>query len=1427
MGFRAYRFALAAAFLVAPPSVLAYSTGIAGYSNNPSAAHGSGSNCTSCHTGALGNYTGYTTLINGVSSGTTVIQGVNTNASITVSTSHTGGNAVRAGLNASTNTGTLTAGSGTRITTAGVDGIDGELTHSTPQTLSGAFNPSWTFTFNPGGSSAAVTLYVCVNPVDGDAAGFDDGDGPADCRTHTFDVNSQPVIGNVVNQSIQENGTTGALSFSVSDTETAAASLTVTRSSSNTTVVPLANVVLGGSGGTRTVTVTPAANQFGSSTITLNLSDGSGGTDSDTFVVTVNDQPTVSNIADQSTAEDTPIGPLAFTVADGETAAGSLTMSGSSSNTTLVPNANIAFGGSGANRTVTITPAANQSGSTTITVTASDPSGGSGSDTFLLTVTSDNDQPTISAVANQTISEDGATSALAFTVGDTESAATLLTMSGASSNQTLVPDANIVFGGSGASRNVTVMPAANQFGTATITLTVSDPDGGSAQEPFTLTVNAVNDAPVLADVPDASTADFVLFSHQTSVTDADPADSASYDLSGEPAWLGISSGGLISGTPPIGTTGTFNITVTVTDGAGAPDSDPFMLTVTAPDADGDQMPDSWENLHGLDPNVDDADQDADGDGLTNLEEYQQGLDPNLDDVDPVVTAPADLVIPSTGYLTVVDIGSATATDGLDGALTAVADLGNTALRPGRYTVTWTATDAAGNGDSDTQQIDVLPLVELQGLPAVAGEGGPAAVLAVLNGDAPEYPVTIDYTVGGTAGPGDSDAAAGTITINGGTTGFYLFAITDDGVPEATETVVITATGATQAALGSNAAVTIPIGDGNVAPQIFSLDGNQNGSPRFTAYTGDGPFVIFTNAFDGNNDALTYDWSGSDDALGIDADGTDTPTFDPSGLAPGAYTARLQVSDGNGGVATAQVLLLVASGTSADSDLDSDGVPDSVDSVTDYQAVLPDQTGDLANEALLETDAQHSLRRGRTSLAAGRTGALVSMSDIVAFGVGGGGIALGADSYDNVGGIFDFEIHGLNPGDTARIVLPLQTSIREGAVYRKFDPVAGWHDFVIDADNAVASAHSTLGQCPGPNSGEYVDGLQPFAECVRLTLEDGGPNDADGAADGVIRDPGGVALTVSESGATVRVSSGPFLALMLPLAALLRLRRRAGVALLAVVAALAALPARAEHHIRIHYTGDVASGFDDNVTNAQHDADIRESGFVSANGNVDYQLALSLYTTLLLRGSAQYEYWNSFDGLNNVKGTAMARLLYRGDGDFFTPTFAGWVSVAGLEYDSAIRDGIEYRAGAFITENLTTQVTGRFALMANHREAAGEVFDLDGVSASLNLDWVPAPRMTVYTGYQFYDGGVASTAAPTVWIVNAAEAIEADDAFGGLAGGLRAYRLDAQAGIVTLGYNYAFSRKLSADLQGQFISTRADARNEYERTVGVVSLLARF
>jgi len=86
----------------------------------------------------------------------------------------------------------------------------------------------------------------------------------------------------------------------------------------------------------------------------------------------VNTAPTISIIADRSINAGTSSAPLAFTVSDWETAADSLTVSCSSSNPILVPGSGIVLGGSGASRTVTVTPEANQTGTATITVTVSD-----------------------------------------------------------------------------------------------------------------------------------------------------------------------------------------------------------------------------------------------------------------------------------------------------------------------------------------------------------------------------------------------------------------------------------------------------------------------------------------------------------------------------------------------------------------------------------------------------------------------------------------------------------------------------------------------------------------------------------------------------------------------------------------------------------------------------------------------------------------------------------------------------------------------------------------------------------------------------------------------------------------------------------------------------------------------------------------------
>jgi uncharacterized repeat protein (TIGR03803 family) len=125
---------------------------------------------------------------------------------------------------------------------------------------------------------------------------------------------------------------------------------------------------------------------LGLTTVNASATDTAGNAASGSFTVTVqNNAPTISNILDRSVVQNESTGAVGFTAGDVETALNSLSITGSSSNTSLVPDTNIMFGGSGANRTVTVTPAANQKGTTIITLTVSDGEL-SASDSFLLTV---------------------------------------------------------------------------------------------------------------------------------------------------------------------------------------------------------------------------------------------------------------------------------------------------------------------------------------------------------------------------------------------------------------------------------------------------------------------------------------------------------------------------------------------------------------------------------------------------------------------------------------------------------------------------------------------------------------------------------------------------------------------------------------------------------------------------------------------------------------------------------------------------------------------------------------------------------------------------------------------------------------------------------------------------------------------------------
>lgn len=144
-------------------------------------------------------------------------------------------------------------------------------------------------------------------------------------------ANTPPTISDILNQLINSSTSTGAIPFTIGDAQTAAASLTVSVTSSNTTLLPNAGISLGGSGASRTIALTPALGQFGTTTVSVSVTDGSGLQVRETFQLFVEGITVCSAFQDFDSVTVPALPPGWATSATGATPANWVTSNASSS----------------------------------------------------------------------------------------------------------------------------------------------------------------------------------------------------------------------------------------------------------------------------------------------------------------------------------------------------------------------------------------------------------------------------------------------------------------------------------------------------------------------------------------------------------------------------------------------------------------------------------------------------------------------------------------------------------------------------------------------------------------------------------------------------------------------------------------------------------------------------------------------------------------------------------------------------------------------------------------------------------------------------------------------------------------------------------------------------------------------------------------
>ena len=852
--------------------------------------------------------------------------------------------------------------------------ISGTIDNSASQVGGGVYTVTVTVSDGNGGTVSSTFNYTVTNPVP-----------DAQNDTATTDEDTPVTIPVLANDSDPDGD-----------------ALTVVSASA-----PNGSVVINADG---TLTYTPAADFNGIDTITYRISDGEGGFDTATVTVTVNPvndapvvdtrPPSIANVDGEPVTYDLS---GTFTDVDGDTLTYSAT--GLPAGVTIDPATGIISG--------TIDNSASQigGGTYTVTLTASDGAGGTVSTTFTWQVI--NPAPT---AANDTASTAEDTPVTVDVLAnDVDPDGDALTVIGASAaNGTVVRNAD---------GTITYTPDANYFGTDTITYTISDGEGGTSTATVSVTIAAVNDAPVVdAAIPSQTTVDGATVSYDVSGNFSDvDGDTLSYAASNLPAGLTIDPvTGVISGTIAADASqtagGVYPVTVTVSDGNGGTVSTTFNITVANP------------------PPV------AVNDTATVLEDGAVVI--------PVLGNDSD---PDGDPLTVVSASSpnGTVTINADGTLTYQPDPDFN----GTDTITYRISDGNGGFDTATVTVTVTPVNDAPVASPVADQSDSdsdvvslpvAGAFSDIDGDTLSYSatglpagLTIDPVTGiisGTIAADASTVSGGVYTVtvtasdgNGGTASTTFTWSVDNPAPTATDDTATTA---------EDTAVVVP---------VLANDNDP-----------DGDALTVTSAVAGNG------------TVTINADGT--LTYTPDADFNGTDTIVYTISDGQGGTDTATVIVTV---TPVNDDPVAATIPDRF--ANDSQSVNADVSGFFS-----DVDGD-TLTYSATGLPGGLTidpvtGIISGTIDANASTINGGVYTVSIEADDGNGGTvvttFTWTVSNVGPvaNDDSAITLedtPVNIPVLGNDTDPDFDPLT-----VVSAvspqGSVVIEADGTLTFTPNPD-----------------------------------------------------------------------------------------------------------------------------------------------------------------------------------------------------------------------------------------------------------------------------------------------------------------------------------------------------------------------
>jgi outer membrane autotransporter protein len=240
--------------------------------------------------------------------------------------------------------------------------------------------------------------------------------------------------------------------------------------------------------------------------------------------------------------------------------------------------------------------------------------------------------------------------------------------------------------------------------------------------------------------------------------------------------------------------------------------------------------------------------------------------------------------------------------------------------------------------------------------------------------------------------------------------------------------------------------------------------------------------------------------------------------------------------------------------------------------------------------------------------------------------------------------------------------------------------------------------------------------------------------------------------------------------------------------------------------------DAGFGHDDNLSRAADSRYAASDSFFTGSVRASDSWALGPASRAVVAGTVGGDAYRTYRGLGRATAGLEAELQFRPSAGFGAPTFAIFGQARTEQFESRMRDGERFTAGASMRAAATDRI-GLFAALSHQRtRARADVFDGSDNGARVHADWQLPGSRSLYVAGEYRRGDIVFAANPLPLL--AAKHDEPpvypgggvpDDVF--VVPQLVDYKTRGTTALATVGFNFPVGPRESIDFSWRYARSK--------------------